>query len=58
VMIGVVGEYIGKIIYELKARPVYFVAEKTVRRAGSDEMQTDLPLADLPHADPSRTAAE
>src|SRR5215207_1566461 len=25
VMIGVVGEYIGKIIYELKARPVYFV---------------------------------
>jgi polyisoprenyl-phosphate glycosyltransferase len=53
VMIGVVGEYIGKIIYELKARPVYFVAEKTVRRAGSDEMQTDSPLADT-----SRTAAE
>jgi glycosyltransferase involved in cell wall biosynthesis len=53
VMIGVVGEYIGKIIYELKARPVYFVAEKTIRRAGSDEMQKDLPLAD-----PSRTAAE
>ena len=53
VMIGVVGEYIGKIIYELKARPVYFVAEKTVRRAGSDDMQNDLPLAD-----PSRTAAE
>ena len=46
VMIGVVGEYIGKIIYELKARPVYFVAEKTLKRAGSDEMQTDLPLAD------------
>lgn len=53
VMIGVVGEYIGKIIYELKARPVYFVAEKTTRRAGSDEMQTDFPLADQP-----RTAAE
>jgi polyisoprenyl-phosphate glycosyltransferase len=58
VMIGVVGEYIGKIIYELKARPVYFVAEKTSRRAGSDEMQTDLPLADLPQPGPSRTAAE
>ena len=53
VMIGVVGEYIGKIIYELKARPVYFVAETTTRRAGSDEMQTDLPLAGQP-----RTAAE
>ncbi|MDQ8726796.1 glycosyltransferase family 2 protein [Bradyrhizobium sp. LHD-71] len=53
VMLGVVGEYIGKIIYELKARPVYFVAEKTTRRAGSDEMQTDIPLADS-----SRTAAE
>jgi polyisoprenyl-phosphate glycosyltransferase len=52
VMIGVVGEYIGKIIYELKARPVYFVAEKTLKRAGS-EMQTDLPLAEQ-----SRTAAE
>ena len=53
VMIGVVGEYIGKIIYELKARPVYFVAEKTVKRAGSDDMQTDLPLGDT-----TRTAAE
>jgi glycosyltransferase involved in cell wall biosynthesis len=27
IMIGVVGEYIGKILYEIKARPVYFVAE-------------------------------
>ena len=26
-MIGVLGEYIGKILSELKARPVYFVAE-------------------------------
>lgn len=58
VMIGVVGEYIGKIIYELKARPVYFVAEKTTRRAGQDEMQTDFMQADLPLIDPSRTAAE
>lgn len=63
VMIGVVGEYIGKIIYELKARPVYFVAERTRRRAGHDEMQTDFMQADsmqadLPLVDPSRTAAE
>jgi glycosyltransferase involved in cell wall biosynthesis len=53
VMIGVVGEYIGKIIYELKARPVYFVAEKTTKRAGTDTMQGDLPLSEQP-----RTAAE
>jgi glycosyltransferase involved in cell wall biosynthesis len=33
IMIGVVGEYIGKILSELKARPVYFVAERSVRTA-------------------------
>ena len=32
-MIGVMGEYIGKILSELKARPVYFVAEHTVTPA-------------------------
>jgi polyisoprenyl-phosphate glycosyltransferase len=31
IMIGVVGEYIGKILYEIKARPVYFVAEHSVK---------------------------
>ncbi len=30
-MIGVMGEYIGKILSELKARPVYFVAEHTIK---------------------------
>jgi polyisoprenyl-phosphate glycosyltransferase len=37
IMIGIMGEYIGKILSELKARPVYFVAEhelKTVDDAG------------------------
>lgn len=33
VMIGIVGEYIGKILSELKARPIYFVEEHTTRRA-------------------------
>ena len=32
IMIGIVGEYIGKILSELKARPIYFVAEHSVKR--------------------------
>jgi glycosyltransferase involved in cell wall biosynthesis len=32
IMIGIVGEYIGKILAELKARPIYFVAEHSERR--------------------------
>ena len=35
-MIGIVGEYIGKILSELKARPIYFVAEHSVKQAASD----------------------
>ena len=32
-MIGVLGEYIGKLLSEIKGRPVYFVAERTVKAA-------------------------
>jgi glycosyltransferase involved in cell wall biosynthesis len=32
-MIGILGEYIGKLLSEIKARPVYFVAEHSVRHA-------------------------
>ena len=47
IMIGIMGEYIGKILSEIKARPVYFVAEQSLRTAqGSVE------------APPARTAAE
>jgi polyisoprenyl-phosphate glycosyltransferase len=46
IMIGVVGEYIGKILEEIKGRPVYFVAEHDVKLR-NDTKQTD-----------TRTAAE
>jgi glycosyltransferase involved in cell wall biosynthesis len=36
IMIGIVGEYIGKILSELKARPVYFVAEHSEKRIGTE----------------------
>src|ERR1700712_5155510 len=36
IMIGIVGEYIGKILSELKARPIYFVAEHSEKRAGTE----------------------
>lgn len=48
-MIGVMGEYIGKILSELKARPVYFVAEHSMKSAG-DTGCSDVSVA--------RTAAE
>ena len=36
IMIGIVGEYIGKILSELKGRPIYFVAEHRVKRGETD----------------------
>lgn len=46
IMIGVVGEYIGKILEEIKGRPVYFVAEHEIKLGEADK-QAD-----------TRTAAE
>jgi glycosyltransferase involved in cell wall biosynthesis len=36
IMIGIVGEYIGKILSELKARPIYFVAEHSEKRVPTE----------------------
>ena len=33
-MIGVLGEYIGKLLSEIKGRPVYFVADHTIKTSG------------------------
>jgi polyisoprenyl-phosphate glycosyltransferase len=49
IMIGIMGEYIGKILSEIKGRPVYFVAEHTVKKA-------DVPAAAEPSS--ARSAAE
>ena len=41
IMIGIVGEYIGKILSELKARPIYFVAEHSLRRVGAEASERE-----------------
>lgn len=43
IMIGIMGEYIGKILSELKARPVYFVAEHTLKTAESAGASSQAP---------------
>jgi polyisoprenyl-phosphate glycosyltransferase len=40
-MIGVLGEYIGKILSELKGRPVYLVGEQILKRATDTPAATD-----------------
>ena len=42
-MIGVLGEYIGKLLSEIKARPVYFVAEHSVKSADNSAKELAKP---------------
>jgi glycosyltransferase involved in cell wall biosynthesis len=43
IMIGVMGEYIGKILSETKARPIYFVAEHSVKSADASSVADKTP---------------
>ena len=39
-MIGIMGEYIAKVLWEIKARPVYFVAEHSLKQAEQKRAET------------------
>jgi polyisoprenyl-phosphate glycosyltransferase len=45
IMIGVLGEYIGKLLSEIKARPVYFVAEHSLKSAEDTSKARTTPRA-------------
>src|ERR1700761_881698 len=46
IMIGIVGEYIGKILSELKARPIYFVAEHSEKHFEANAGETERTAAE------------
>jgi polyisoprenyl-phosphate glycosyltransferase len=46
IMIGIVGEYIGKILSELKARPIYFVAEHSEKHAEAASSESERTAAE------------
>ena len=50
IMIGVMGEYIGKILSEQKARPVYFVADHHTRNADEQQLGNTTQHAARPDA--------
>jgi glycosyltransferase involved in cell wall biosynthesis len=47
-MIGILGEYVGKLLSEIKARPVYFVADLSVKSASESAKEPAKPQRTLP----------
>jgi glycosyltransferase involved in cell wall biosynthesis len=56
-MIGVLGEYIGKLLSEIKGRPVYFVAEHTLKNAQNNAQETAKERKDAKEAKPRPAAS-
>jgi polyisoprenyl-phosphate glycosyltransferase len=50
IMIGVLGEYVGKLLSEIKARPVYFVAKHSVKSAEQSAKDVAKPQSASSHA--------
>ncbi len=50
IMIGVLGEYVGKLLSEIKARPVYFVAEHSVKKSRESAEETTKMRSDVARA--------
>ena len=58
IMIGVMGEYIAKVLSEIKARPVYFVAEHSLKQAGRSALANDCAAQGPPPNDAARCRAD